>query len=297
MVAVNRKGGKMKSRIFPLLFFILVIASSGCSVIETPFQSEMREKTDSITQRLESLSKETQSMKEDVDKFRADTSQDTEGLRQDMAAIKGTVEEQGFDLARIKENMELISSTAQTLDGRIKEIESPKEGKTGNEIYSLRETADELKSTVAALNERIKNIEEKQGAAKKEPLATDATSLYMEGLDLVRVNKDYSKALDAFQRFLSTYPDHELSDNAQYWIGEIYYAQGDWERAIVEFNKVLKQHPPGDKAAAALLKQAFSFEKLGAAKEAAILLKKVITEFPGTGESEMAAKRLKELGK
>src|SRR3972149_5426679 len=215
MVAVNRKGGKMKSRIFPLLFFILVIASSGCSVIETPFQSEMREKTDSITQRLESLSKETQSMKEDVDKFRADTSQDTEGLRQDMAALKGTVEEKGFDLERIKENMEVISSTAQILDGRIKEIEPLKEGKTENEVSSLRETADELKSTVDALNERIKNIEEKQGAAKEKTLTTDATSLYMEGRARGTGHKARTTGIDACARSESSSLPHELSDNAQ----------------------------------------------------------------------------------
>jgi len=37
----------------------------------------------------------------------------------------------------------------------------------------------------------------------------------------------YDKALTLFQDFLQRYPNHDLADNAQYWIGEIYYGLED----------------------------------------------------------------------
>ncbi|MBI5599070.1 MAG: tol-pal system protein YbgF, partial [Deltaproteobacteria bacterium] len=158
----------------------------------------------------------------------------------------------------------------------------------------LKDTAGELGNALKSIDERLKKLEEKEGTTKNDAAVPDATTLYLEGLDLVRVNKDYEKGLQAFERFLSLYPDHELSDNAQYWIGEAYYATGDWEKAILEFNKVIKNYPKGDKVPAALLKQAFSFERLGAMKESGILLKKVIAEHPKSTEAEIAEKHLKE---
>ncbi len=35
------------------------------------------------------------------------------------------------------------------------------------------------------------------------------------------------------------YPDHSLSDNAQYWIGECYYAEELYREAAIAFRRVL----------------------------------------------------------
>ncbi|MCG8608256.1 tetratricopeptide repeat protein, partial [bacterium] len=54
--------------------------------------------------------------------------------------------------------------------------------------------------------------------------------------DLNRGN--YQLALQSFRQFLQQYPNTDLSDNAQYWIGEILYDQGRFTNAIEEFEKV-----------------------------------------------------------
>ena len=33
-------------------------------------------------------------------------------------------------------------------------------------------------------------------------------------------------------------PGHDLADNCQYWIGEVYYGMKDYKRSIKEFEKV-----------------------------------------------------------
>ncbi|MEE9591314.1 MAG: tetratricopeptide repeat protein, partial [Thermodesulfobacteriota bacterium] len=84
---------------------------------------------------------------------------------------------------------------------------------------------------------------------------------------------------------------------AQYWIGEIFYAKGDWERAILEFDDVIKKYPKGDKVPAALLKEGLSFSRLGAKKESRLLLTRVIKNYPKSNEADIAKKKLDNLDK
>jgi TolA-binding protein len=71
---------------------------------------------------------------------------------------------------------------------------------------------------------------------------------------------DYSRgnfdlAISEFRQYVETYPTSELADNAQYWIGEILYAQRKFAASVVEFEKVGVLNPKGDKTATALYKR------------------------------------------
>jgi len=112
---------------------------------------------------------------------------------------------------------------------------------------------------------------------------------------------DYSKgryalAIQGFQDYLSTYPSTDLSDNAQYWIGESHFAQRKFPEAINDFTELLKQWPASDKAAAALLKKAYALLELGQKAEGVVQLQYVIHEFPSSEEARLAKGRLKSIG-
>ena len=47
-------------------------------------------------------------------------------------------------------------------------------------------------------------------------------------------------SLSEFEKLISLRSDHSLSDNCQYWIGEVYYKQKLFKESINEFNKVFK---------------------------------------------------------
>ncbi len=131
-------------------------------------------------------------------------------------------------------------------------------------------------------------------AAATEVKPSDPEALYFRGFKLTK-DKKYERAADTFRRFLKLYPHNRLADHARYWLGEIYYTKGDWERAILEFDRVIKEYPGGDKVPAAILKEGFSFEKLGSKKEARVLLEKLIEKYPDTPEAKIAQERLKKL--
>ncbi len=131
---------------------------------------------------------------------------------------------------------------------------------------------------------------------KQETKPSDPEALYFRGFKLTK-DKKYDQASATFRRFLKLYPHNRLADHARYWLGEIYYTRGDWERAILEFDRVIKEYPGGDKVPAAILKEGFSFDKLGSKKEARLLLEKLIEKYPHSPEAGKARERLKKLKK
>lgn len=106
---------------------------------------------------------------------------------------------------------------------------------------------------------------------------------------------DFQTAFQGFQDLLKRYPQSRHADNAQFWIGDIYYRQGEYEKAILEYQTVIEQYPDGNKVKGALLKQGFAFQALGDADNARQIFKEVIREYPGTHEADLAQQKLDTL--
>jgi tol-pal system protein YbgF len=82
------------------------------------------------------------------------------------------------------------------------------------------------------------------------------------------LQRDYEAAQSALNGFLQRYPDDELAPNAQYWLGESHYAQGQYREAADAFLTVYRRYKSSNKAPDGLLKLAKSLQALGE-KEAA----------------------------
>jgi tol-pal system protein YbgF len=102
----------------------------------------------------------------------------------------------------------------------------------------------------------------------------------------------YDLAIMGFQDMLRAYPDSDRSDNAQYWIGEAYYSQGNLDQAIQEFLKVRDLFPESDKVAAATLKTGYCFLRKGDAATARRYFETVTREFPTEDEARLAQEKL-----
>jgi tol-pal system protein YbgF len=118
---------------------------------------------------------------------------------------------------------------------------------------------------------------------------------YRTALALVQ-QQDCNGAIPQLRSYLRKYPDTPLSDNAQYWIGECYYTQRDFNNAILAFYDVTRRYPKGDKVCAAMLKQGLAFAELGDAADARIVLERLIQSHPEcSDEVNQARVRLGEL--
>ncbi len=125
-------------------------------------------------------------------------------------------------------------------------------------------------------------------ALKPEPLYKRSLANYRAGL--------YRMALRGFEEFLRLFPEHPLSENAQYWVGESYYGIKDYARARAEFEKVLKGWPRGRKEPDAMLKVGFCLLALGEAEGGKMALRRLLSRYPRHPASGLASGRLKALG-
>jgi len=90
---------------------------------------------------------------------------------------------------------------------------------------------------------------------------------------------NYRDALAAFTNLLARDDKNSLADNAQYWVGECYYALGDYNQAVAEFQKVLS-FTRSNKSDAALLKLGLCYIRLGDRNQARSELEQLIANFP-----------------
>ena len=103
------------------------------------------------------------------------------------------------------------------------------------------------------------------------------------------------KGRETLSDFAVKYPDHKLIPNALYWKGEAFYAEKDFENAILTFQDVVDKYPRGEKAPDAMYKQGLSFLSLNDKKNAGILFDLVQKKYPKSKAAEMAKKKLKEI--
>ncbi|PKO86662.1 MAG: tol-pal system protein YbgF [Betaproteobacteria bacterium HGW-Betaproteobacteria-12] len=103
----------------------------------------------------------------------------------------------------------------------------------------------------------------------------------------------YKEAATAFEAFVQKYPAASLAPNAQYWLGNAWYAQRNCSKAIEAQSVVTTKYADSPKAADAWLAIATCQKELGNQKAAKRSLETVITGFPGTPAAETAKQRLK----
>jgi tol-pal system protein YbgF len=96
---------------------------------------------------------------------------------------------------------------------------------------------------------------------------------------------DYSNAENALRAFVHQHPGSALAGNAEYWLGETYYARGRYADAAVIFAEGYKNYPKGAKAADDLLKLGMSLARANQAHNACIALNQLDHDFPHAGQA------------
>ncbi|MDR2124491.1 MAG: tol-pal system protein YbgF [Desulfovibrio sp.] len=101
----------------------------------------------------------------------------------------------------------------------------------------------------------------------------------------------YAQAAEAFSAFLRAAPQSPLAPNAGYWLGECRYSTGNYGDAVIAFKDVAAKYPGHPKAAAALLKAAYAYERMGDADNARFYRQLLLDDYPSSGPAALARKR------
>jgi len=211
-----------------------------------------------------------------------------------MEEYKELLKKPSKEMDQLKENIALrtkaledkeniLDDKDRNLEERMKGIEERLKGLEGK-IGQLTSKQSEIENSLRA---KETSVEGKEVSTRVGDLYKDAYETYQKG--------NFEGARRKFEAFLKQYPNTELSDNAQFWIGETYYGKKDYEKAILEYEKAIAKYPEGDKVPAALLKQALAFLELGDKTNGRNLLKRVIERYPHSEQADMAKKRLETI--
>jgi len=90
----------------------------------------------------------------------------------------------------------------------------------------------------------------------------------------------YPEAGLAFKAFVAQHPKDPLTGNAQYWLGETYYAQSDYKNAAIAFAEGYQKYPKSSKAPDNLLKLGMSLGQTGRKSDACTAFKQLNSQFP-----------------
>jgi len=234
-------------------------------------------------------------------------------LQQQMTQMKQSFDERmGVMRNLLEKNTDAankVSAAIDSLQSSLSKQQSDRAAQVdqiSGQIQALNDTMDELKVRLAKLSKQFEDMQaaqqsmavqqaqaQQQAQAMAQAPAPDV--LYNNALrDYNGANNDL--ATQEFNDYIKFYPNTDLAGNAYFYLAEISYKAGDFQKAVTNYDQVLQNFPSGSKAAAAQLRKGFALIELGKQGEGAQELKHVVQRYPKTNEAIQARDKLRKMG-
>jgi tol-pal system protein YbgF len=199
--------------------------------------------------------------------------------------------------------LDTMSTQVQGLSDNLEEIKS-RLGKVNQQLVDLQNSVQNIESRLAggaptsspsgaAPGPGSASLAPASGGASGPPASAD--TLYSNGLRDLTTGK-YDLARSEFQDYLKYYGDTDLASNAQFWLGEVSYAQKNYDQAVQEYDKVINDYPKSFKLATAHFKKGLALIELGQKNSGVKELREVVKRYPGSPEDRLARTKLKDMG-
>lgn len=263
---------------------------------------------------LDNLQQEVESLQRTVDTQTAVLKTLVEQTSQNVNAMKATIarmeQAQQQSLANTNNQMDSMTSQIQQLSSSLDEAKG-QIAKLSSQIaqtQKILQTINTPNPNAPPSPNAAPGTQGAQGAsasaagptptgdapAQQPPPVPDPQTLYNSAYQDY-MQGQYALAIQGFQQYLQNYGDTDLASNAQFYIGDSYYAQKDYRNAIKEYDKCIEQFPGGNKVAASYLKKGYALLALGETSAGERELRALIRRYPSTHEADLARQRLRRL--
>jgi tol-pal system protein YbgF len=245
---------------------LTALAVAGCATAPPPDEDPVQIKLKDLDQRLARIERVV------ANQSLLDLANQVEALRSDVRAMHNDIDVMNHNLeSGRKQQHDLYAD----LDQRLKNLEG--RGGAG-----------------AAAGAAPSGSSGAAGAAGTRSAADADKASYQTAFDLLK-DSQYDRAITAFQSFLATYPNSQLADNAQYWLGEAYYVNKSFPEALAAFQRVVDSYPQSRKLPDALLKIGYCDYELKQYSAARDALSQAATKFPDSPSGRLAQQRLDKM--
>jgi tol-pal system protein YbgF len=236
---------------------------------------EKATKADSLQEKVQRLQRNIDNLEEDSERIQAEQRGAQFDL-QNSDAIADKLVELENRLALLEERVDFIDSTKFNLMTRFERLE--------NRVQTTPT------SPLQAREQSPRAVQQPSGAGMSE---SEYQAAYQQAYNLYQ-NRNYERAMSAFTRVIQARPNGDLSDNAQYWIGECYYALQNYTRAIVEFEKVFT-FTESNKDDDAQLKLGLCYLNLGQRQKAREEFRRLVDFYPTSEYKDKAVEYINQL--
>lgn len=210
-------------------------------------------------------------------------------------------------LATIERIVDSRTESQQLMQGQLDELRNDIDDMRGSielhnhQLEKLLERQRELfleldrrfEDMQASSNELGTDIANTSGSATSSTAsAGDEQGLYQSAVNLILKDRDYEKAVPAFQGFLSQYPSSDLAPNAHYWLGQLLYNQQKFDEAKTQFETVVSTFSNSPKRGDSLLKLGLIEKSLGNLSAANEFFQTVVNEYPNSTSARLASQEL-----
>lgn len=273
--------------VFPLIG-VLAAVLAGCAVMDTGAFGRLQDEVLAMKKEVAAL-KSAPPPKPSADladagefqsvrKGFADLNSDFDRVKADQLATTTRMDEARIEMQRIVSRQNEQEQALQEIRGnadRVKEIEK--------RVASLEERIGKLSGAPAA------SVSPERETEWKSP-----EEMYEVAVGQVKGGNP-KKGRETLSELAAKYPNHKLVPYALYWKGEAFFAEKDYENAILTFQDVVDKYPRGDKAPDAMYKQGLSFLALKDKTNARILFDLVPKKYPKSKAADLAKQKLKEI--
>ena len=233
-------------------------------------------------------------------------------LRAELQALRGIVEEQGFELRKLQRDA-LNRYTSN--DERLTALEggasassnlptqaplSPLISNSQRDLSSsvsitdntvtARESVDDFVGERSSLN----NLQTSNRRGSLQPAVLSEQQLYQMAYDSV-INSDFERSIAEFDQYMSVYPSGRFVTNAHYWKGQAYLYLERYSEAKESYEIILNRYEDSAKLADAMYGLGLAYQGLGNVTQARQLLNEIKRRFPNTGVANLADTKLLQL--
>ncbi|MEC8431114.1 MAG: tetratricopeptide repeat protein [Pseudomonadota bacterium] len=229
-------------------------------------------------------------------------------LQAEVQALRGMVEEQGFELRKLQRNS--LSRYTDT-DDRLRNLETassqsvvsvaPKRPQvTGGGIITSG-TVDQgvpTEASPATITGPETTMVESAAAAQRpasratlQPAVLSEQQLYQMAYDSV-INSNFERSIAEFDQYLSIYPQGRFVTNAFYWKGQAFLYLNRYAEARDSYEVILNEYDNSAKLPDAMYGLGLAYQGLGNIPQARQLLNDIKRRFPNTGVANLADTRL-----
>ena len=180
-----------------------------------------------------------------------------------IRANYGLLEEIENKVQNLDEKLNLIDKDLKTQINSIQKIVNEVKSKKKE---SFRDSLSINQNGLILNNDDVAKKVEPQKKSKKKLNESEIKKKYENAIKLLWANK-YEQAEKELTELKKIKPN-DLMPNIQYWLGEVYYANKNFQQAIIEFGEGFSNYPDSIKGPDNLLKLGLSFSNLNKKNEA-----------------------------